>query len=85
MLALITEVCLQCEIMDSLMVIEKLGGPVAVARICEVAPQAVSQWKRSGIPKARLMFLKLARPDVFEKSGEDLGTSPGSEPTQEAA
>lgn len=30
-----------------------------------VTTGAVSQWRKTGIPKARLMFLKAIRPDVF--------------------
>jgi len=30
-----------------------------------VSMAAVSQWRDSGIPKARLMYLRLALPDVF--------------------
>lgn len=45
--------------------IDLLGGTAEVARLCEVQPPSVSEWRHKGIPKARLMFLKLARPDVF--------------------
>jgi hypothetical protein len=45
--------------------ITAMGGPVVVAGVFEIAPQAVSAWKRRGIPKARRMYLELARPDVF--------------------
>lgn len=47
-------------------IIDALGGSSKVAELCEVTPSAVSQWREDGIPKARLMFLKLAKPDVFE-------------------
>lgn len=50
------------------MIIDTLGGTNEVARICEVSAQAVSQWREDGIPKARLMFLRVIRPDVFEKA-----------------
>lgn len=57
-------------------IIERLGGPSEVAKICECTPQAVSQWfgkdQETGlerdIPNARLMFLRLLRPEVFELS-----------------
>lgn len=45
-------------------IIDALGGPSEVARICECSRQAVCQWRDKGIPKARLMFLKLVRPDL---------------------
>lgn len=70
--------------MDSEKIIAELGGPSEVARLCEVAPQAVSQWlgvdprtgEKRGIPKARLMFLRAIRPDVFARA-ELIGT-PGA-------
>lgn len=55
--------------MDTKTIIKKLGGGAKVAALCQVSPAAVSQWSRNGIPNARLMFLKLARPDVFGSSG----------------
>lgn len=45
--------------------IDKLGGASATARICRVTSQAVSQWRRYGIPEPRRMYLQLLRPDVF--------------------
>jgi hypothetical protein len=50
---------------DSGKIIDALGGTGEVAKLCEVTDAAVSQWRRDGIPKARLQFLRLARPDVF--------------------
>lgn len=46
-------------------IIRRLGGSTKTAELCEITTGAVSQWKKKGIPKPRLMFLKLARPDVF--------------------
>lgn len=46
-------------------VIEKIGGTAAMARLCDVKMPSVSEWKTTGIPSARLQFLRLARPDVF--------------------
>ncbi len=37
-----------------------------MAEIFQLTTGAVSQWRTSGIPKARLMYLKLLRPDLFE-------------------
>ena len=45
--------------------IDLLGGPVAVGKLCEVTPQAVTQWRRDGIPRARRMYLQLLRPELF--------------------
>lgn len=46
--------------------IDKLGGTSEVARMCEIKPASVSEWRQKGeIPKARLMYLKLLRPEIF--------------------
>ena len=51
-------------------IIDALGGTSETARICEVKPPSVSEWRKTGIPKAQLKFLKLARPDVFDQTGQ---------------
>ena len=48
-------------------IIDALGGTTEVARLCECNPQAVSHWRRDGIPKARRLFLKFVRPELFEE------------------
>lgn len=48
-------------------VIARLGGQTKVAQLCEIKPPSVHGWLENGIPKARLMFLKLARPDAFSE------------------
>lgn len=45
--------------------IDKLGGTTAVAKLCEVQPPSVSEWRNKGIPKHQLKFLRVVRPDVF--------------------
>lgn len=55
-------------------VIDALGGTNEVARLCDVRMCAVSLWKREGIPRARLMFLRerfkhlpvMKTPEVFD-------------------
>jgi hypothetical protein len=47
-------------------VIDRLGGTSAVAKICDVKPPSVHQWRTDGIPKYRLQFLRLAYPAAFE-------------------
>jgi hypothetical protein len=46
-------------------IIDELGGTSAVAKLFEVKPASVSEWRIKGIPKARLQTLKLMRPDLF--------------------
>lgn len=55
-------------LMDTNKIIDELGGTNAVARMCNVKPASVSQWRTDGIPQARLMYLQLLRPDLFEES-----------------
>lgn len=60
---------------DSARIVELLGGSSAVAELCEITPQAVSQWfgpdPDTGVPReipnARLLYLKAVRPEVFAK------------------
>lgn len=51
-------------------VIDLLGGTSATAALCDVKPPSVSDWRKTGIPKAQLKFLRLARPDVFQEIDE---------------
>ncbi|TGB34378.1 Rha family transcriptional regulator [Burkholderia thailandensis] len=51
---------------DPNFVIDRLGGTSAVARLFEIEPPSVSEWRRTGIPKPRLQYLKLAYPHLFE-------------------
>jgi hypothetical protein len=48
-------------------IIDLLGGTSETARLCKVQPASVSEWRKTGIPDARRMFLELARPDVFSR------------------
>jgi hypothetical protein len=53
--------------MDPNIIIDKLGGTSAVAKLCEVKVPSVSEWRHNGIPKARLMYLRAVRPEVFDE------------------
>lgn len=46
--------------------IDRLGGTGQTAKLCRVRTQAVSQWRRNGIPAARMMYLQVIRPEVFQ-------------------
>lgn len=48
-------------------IIDALGGTYRVAEMCEIRPPSVSEWRKNGIPRARMMFLRLARPEVFHQ------------------
>lgn len=43
-------------------------GTVALIEMFDVTKGAISQWRHKGIPKARLMYLELRRPDLFVES-----------------
>lgn len=45
--------------------LDSIGTTTYVAALLSVKPQAVSQWRRNGIPQARLQTLQVLRPDVF--------------------
>ncbi|MBI2798947.1 MAG: Rha family transcriptional regulator [Gammaproteobacteria bacterium] len=45
--------------------IDKLGGTAELSRLCKVKPSSVSEWRKTGIPPARRMFLEVVRPDIF--------------------
>lgn len=47
-------------------VIDRLDGTNAVAKIFDIKPASVSEWRVTGIPKARLQYLRLAHPEAFE-------------------
>lgn len=51
-------------------IIDELGGTVAVAKMCDIEPSAVSQWRTSkrGIPKPWLKYFKTKFKKVFSES-----------------
>lgn len=61
--------------MNASEIIDALGGTAEVARICNVRPPSVSEWRVKGIPEARRMYLEVLRPDVFG----GVGTKEGAE------
>jgi DNA-binding transcriptional regulator YdaS (Cro superfamily) len=47
-------------------IIDRLGGTLAVARLFAIKPPSVSGWRKKGIPQARMQYIKLAHPELFE-------------------
>jgi len=47
-------------------IIDELGGSTAVSVIFSISSQAVSKWRKEGIPPARMMYLRLAYPHLFD-------------------
>ena len=54
---------------DHSRLIDDLGGTGAVARMFEIEPPSVSYWRKHGIPKSRLMYLKATHPAKFNVDG----------------
>lgn len=46
-------------------IIDALGGTSEVAKMFQIKPPSVSEWRKNGIPKDKLQILRLTRPDVF--------------------
>ena len=56
-------------------IIDALGGTSETARLFGIAAASVSEWRKEGIPKSRLMYLKVVRPDLFA-SAEPIAETP---------
>jgi hypothetical protein len=50
-------------------IIDALGGTSKTALMFDIDPASVSGWRKTGIPKARLMYIRLVRPDLFDEAG----------------
>lgn len=64
-------------------IIDRLGGTAKVSRMFSVSMPSVSDWKRDGIPQARVMFLKAAHRKAI--AGIDLEAATASKPKTAAA
>ncbi len=63
-------------------VIDALGGTAAVARLFDLSMPSVSDWKKDGVPDARMMFLRVAKRK--ELRGIDLAAATAPRRKQEA-
>jgi DNA-binding transcriptional regulator YdaS (Cro superfamily) len=43
--------------MNTNKIIELLGGTTKVAKLCNISPPSVSQWRNNGIPPDKLIFM----------------------------
>lgn len=57
-------------------VIDALGGTAAVSRIFDVSMPSVSDWKKDGIPPARMMFLRAVKRKELAGLDLEAATSP---------
>lgn len=60
-------------------IIDAFGGTSAVSAIFEISSPSVSEWRTNGIPKARLMYLQLLRPDLFATAKRTHPKSPAEQ------
>lgn len=47
-------------------IVDRFGGTRKMARTCGVSDPAVSEWRRTGIPKLRRQYLKLRYKNMFK-------------------
>lgn len=47
-------------------IIEALGGTAAVSRLFGLSMPSVSDWKKAGIPKTRMMYLEAVHADKLQ-------------------
>jgi len=52
-------------------IIDALGGTKAVATIFRIKPPSVSGWRKNGIPEARLDYLRVVYPHLFDSACAD--------------
>ena len=66
-------------------IIEALGDTAEVARMFDVRMPSVSDWKKHGIPRARMMYLKVAHAQALDGIDLDAATAPARGEAHEAA
>jgi hypothetical protein len=59
--------------MDSNKAIDLLGGTTAAALFFEVKKPSVSEWRLKGMPRARAMYLRVVRPDIYAEATKKVG------------
>lgn len=73
---------------EAIKVIDALDGTAEVARLFNLSMPSVSDWKKDGIPPARMMFLRVAKAKRLAGLDLDAATSKRSQseraPTKEA-
>lgn len=62
-------------------IIDRLGGTAKVSRIFGLSMPSVSDWKRDGIPQARVMFLRAAHKKQLSGADFEAATARKAKPT----
>lgn len=68
----------------AIQVIDALGGTAAVARIFDLSMPSVSDWKKDGVPSARMMFLRVTKRKELAGIDLDAATAPKTRSIAEA-
>ena len=55
------------EAQDTSALIDALGGNKKLAKTCDISEQAVSQWRKKGIPDPWMKFFKVKWPKVIKQ------------------
>ncbi len=53
-------------IIEANRIIDSMGGTTSVAKLFGIRPASVSDWRKDGVPDARLFSIRLLRPDLFK-------------------
>ena len=61
-------------------IIDEFGGNLELAKLFKISSQAISGWRRAGIPESRMFSLRLLRPDLADRWACLRGTQPKPEP-----
>lgn len=70
---------------EAIKIIKALGGTAAVARLFDVRMPSISDWKKKGIPKARMMHIKAAHAQALVGVDVDAATAPARDGADGAA
>ena len=71
--------------MDSNLIIDRLGGTTAAARFFEVKAPSVSEWRKTGLPRARLMYVRAMHPDIYAEAEKVGAGEAAHEPERQVA
>ena len=52
--------------------IKRLGGTTKAAKFFEIEPPSVCGWRKHGMPKSRVMLLRVTNPEWFDAHGKPL-------------
>lgn len=70
---------------NAIKIIDALGGTAETARLFDIRMPSVSAWRAEGIPKPRMQYLEVAKPEALKgvdiSAATAVSTKRGAEPT----